>query len=120
MNSFFGVQPATTKQASFKIAAIYLAVAGAWILFSDQVLLWLIKEPHLLTRLQTIKGWLFVIASAGLIDLLIRRNVAALRREDERLREIAQGVSVASGEAFFTSLVMHLARALKADYALIC
>lgn len=97
-----------------------MLVSGVWIIFSDQALLWLVQDPRLLTRLQTAKGWFFVVGSAGIIDWLVRRNIRALRREDEKLREIAQGVSVASGEAFFTSLTRHLAKALDADCTLIC
>jgi PAS domain S-box-containing protein len=36
------------------------------------------------------------------------------------LREVAQGISVSTGEAFFESLVQHLAKALDADYAMVC
>jgi diguanylate cyclase (GGDEF)-like protein/PAS domain S-box-containing protein len=43
-----------------------------------------------------------------------------LRIVEEGLREMVQGVTEATGEAFFQFLVLHLARAVDADYAFIC
>jgi PAS domain S-box-containing protein len=71
-------------RAAWRLAGIYLAVAGAWILFSDRLLLWLVRDPARLTGLQTAKGWFFVGCTALLLAWLVRRN---LRRESEHLRQ---------------------------------
>jgi len=47
----------------------------------------------------------------------IARDVTEQRRQEEVLLNIARGVSAETGEAFFHSLVAHLASALGADYA---
>jgi formate hydrogenlyase transcriptional activator len=46
-------------------------------------------------------------------------DTIARSRTEESLLTIAKGVSAATGEMFFRSLVEHLARALEADYAFI-
>jgi len=49
----------------------------------------------------------------------IARDVTEQRRQEEILLNIAQGVSAETGEAFFQSLVAHLAPALQADVAFV-
>lgn len=55
------------------IALIYLAFGAVWIFFTDRLLVWLHLDPRLILRLQTAKGWLFVIGSAVLLYVLLRR-----------------------------------------------
>lgn len=46
-------------------------------------------------------------------------DITERKQAEETLRQIAQGVSAATGTAFFRSLVQHLAKALAVDYAFI-
>lgn len=55
------------------IALIYLAFGAVWIFFTDRLLVWLHLDAALILRLQTAKGWLFVIGSAVLLYVLLRR-----------------------------------------------
>jgi len=51
--------------------------------------------------------------------LLIARDISARRRHEQMIMNIARGVSAELGEAFFQSLVGHLARELEADFAFV-
>ncbi|HEX9080054.1 MAG TPA: GAF domain-containing protein [Desulfuromonadaceae bacterium] len=102
-----------------RIALIYAVVAGLWILFSDELLTRLSVDQVTITRLSILKGWLFVAVTAVLLWGIIRFYLTSLRRRDESVREMAQGVAAATGEEFFASLVHHLAGTLQADYALV-
>lgn len=55
------------------IALIYLAFGAVWIFFTDRLLVWLHLDAGLILRMQTAKGWLFVIGSAVLLYVLLRR-----------------------------------------------
>ena len=46
-----------------RIIVLYIVVACIWILFSDQFLQWFFSDIVLNSRLQTYKGWFFVMAS---------------------------------------------------------
>ncbi len=69
------------RTASARTALIYLGASSLWILLSDLL-------AHRLagatgwdeTILQTTKGWLFVIVTAELLYLLIRRDLRRMRR----------------------------------------
>jgi PAS domain S-box-containing protein len=88
MSPAFGEQQQSiSKSTPFKIAMIYLLVGGLWILFSDQLLTALINDLTLLTRLQTLKGWLFILISGLVLYVLIRRNFATLKHSEMALRE---------------------------------
>ena len=58
---------------SLKIALVYMVFGCAWILFSDQIILALISDAQLLTRLQTFKGWFYVLLTALLLFFYSRR-----------------------------------------------
>jgi light-regulated signal transduction histidine kinase (bacteriophytochrome) len=74
------------------IALAYLAFGALWILFTDRLLMWLDVSPERTSQLQTSKGWLFVLASAALLYLLLklaqRGTDAALQALSEREAEI--------------------------------
>ncbi|MBC7908704.1 MAG: PAS domain S-box protein [Rhodospirillaceae bacterium] len=70
-----------------RIAGLYALLSGGWIALSDRLVARLSDDPAVLTILQTAKGWAFVLATAVLMGVLIRR---ALHREltaAEALRE---------------------------------
>jgi hypothetical protein len=98
MEKFFGVRPTTDeKRLAWRIAVLYALVAGPWFFLSDQFLAILAREPEDITWLHIFNDWLYVLVTAVLLGWLVRRQVRALRREDELLRAMAQGVSVAAG-----------------------
>jgi light-regulated signal transduction histidine kinase (bacteriophytochrome) len=55
------------------IALIYLAFGAVWIFFTDRLLVWLHLDERVILRLQTAKGWLFVLGSAILLYVVLRR-----------------------------------------------
>jgi light-regulated signal transduction histidine kinase (bacteriophytochrome) len=55
------------------IALIYLVFGALWIFFTDRLLVWMHLRPELILQLQTSKGWLFVVGSALLVYLMLRR-----------------------------------------------
>jgi signal transduction histidine kinase len=81
-----GEGPAPRRLTPLRIAALYAVLGATWILFSDRVLEALVPEGPLQHQLQTAKGWFFVLATAALLQLLVRRLVAELRQRDERIR----------------------------------
>jgi len=70
------------------IGISYLAFSLLWILWSDEVLHGLISDPATLKAWQTRKGVAFVIASTGLLLLLLWREAARLARLDDDWRAI--------------------------------
>jgi len=73
-----------------KITMIYAIIGGLWILFSDQLLAALVSDPVTFTRLGTIKGWFYVIATAGLLYILIRRAEEAQRASEQQHRQMLE------------------------------
>lgn len=73
--------------AALRLAILYAIFGGIWILLSDRLLLDLLDEPHVLTRWQTWKGWVFVAVSAGLIYTIVHRELLAQTRVGAALRD---------------------------------
>jgi len=68
----------------YRIIAGYIIIGGAWIMFSDKLLIYFVRDPDLLTWIQTIKGWFYVLVTAVLFYLLLNKHLAKLRNTEQR------------------------------------
>ncbi len=68
-----------------KIALIYALAGCLWILFSDRALVSLFSDPQTLPRMQTYKGWFFIISTAAVLYWYIRRQVSLHQQVDKTL-----------------------------------
>ena len=75
----------------FNIPLIFLLVGGLYILLSDALVSALVSDPNVLTHIQTYKGWGFVIATAILLEILIRRQQAQVRQQELAKRQFLLG-----------------------------
>lgn len=75
---------------AIRIGLIYLAVSAAWIVLSDVVVHQIATSPDEVLRLQTWKGLVFVLASAGLIVWLVRRAMAQVEEGKDRLQALLE------------------------------
>ena len=66
-------------QTDLRVALWYTIFGGLWIALSDRLLAAVITDIDTLTKLQTYKGWAFVVISGLLILGLLRREIS-LRR----------------------------------------
>jgi len=77
--------PDSTKRrvewSALRVTLIYVVLGALWIAFSDRAVFSLVDDPETLTRIQTWKGWFFVLAS-GLVVYALTRS--ALRAFAER------------------------------------
>lgn len=70
-----------------KIVAIYALVGGLWILFSDTLLEFMVKDSQLMARIAIVKGWGFILVTAVILFAFIQRYVNRLNVVNETLRE---------------------------------
>ena len=65
------------------IALVYIAIGTLWIAFSDAMIEQLVDDPAALTRVQTYKGWFFVLVTGSLLFMVLYRQ---LHRDRELLK----------------------------------
>lgn len=75
------------RRIPLKITLIYIFAGSLWILLTDRILSSLVVDTATLTRLQTYKGWLFILITALLLHFLISRDIVSLRRSERELSE---------------------------------
>ena len=68
----------------YRSIAGYIIIGGFWIVFSDRILNYFIRDPDLLTRIQTFKGWFYVIVTALLFYSLLKSHLAKLRNAEQK------------------------------------
>jgi len=73
---------------ALKIAFIYLVIGSLWILFSDKIAEAVAQDRNVLTIINTVKGWGYVIVTSLLLYWLIQRYTILLRESDERRASI--------------------------------
>ena len=71
-----------------KISLIYTLAGCLWILFSDKALVTLISDPQTFARMQTYKGWIFIIITAAVLYWYIRRQISIHQQVDKTLKNI--------------------------------
>ncbi|NEQ25520.1 MAG: PAS domain-containing protein, partial [Microcoleus sp. SIO2G3] len=81
----------STKYLDGTIVIIYTFFSGFWILCSDRLLALLIHDLTLLTKLQMVKGWLFVLLTSGLLYGLVRWGMRSLQESHNLLQAIVEG-----------------------------
>jgi PAS domain S-box-containing protein len=124
-NVFGSLPPESRGQfPALKLVLTY-AVAGAlWILFSDKLVSWLVRDPATAGHVQTYKGWLFVAVTALLLWFLTQRFLNQLRRSEAVLQESERNyreVFDATADAIFihdaaTGLILRVNQAMLRMY----
>jgi signal transduction histidine kinase/ActR/RegA family two-component response regulator len=71
----------------YRIIAGYIIVGGLWIIFSDKLLSYFIRDPDLLTRIQTFKGWFYVLITAILFYSLLKSHLVKIRNAEQKAIE---------------------------------
>lgn len=74
------------KQAG-KIAFIYCVFGAAWIIASDRILVFLVRDAEVVNLIQTVKGWIYVAFTAWLVFVLARRELAQREELEKYLRD---------------------------------
>ncbi len=77
--------PALHIWGPIRIAGIYLVLGIIWILFSDQIAAKLAPNPATLTQISIYKGWGYVIVTALLLHLLVRRYTVELNKTESSM-----------------------------------
>jgi signal transduction histidine kinase/CheY-like chemotaxis protein len=67
----------------YRIIAGYIIIGGLWIIFSDKLLNYFINDPESLTRIQTFKGWFYVLITAALFYSLLKTHLVKIRTAEQ-------------------------------------
>lgn len=69
-----------------KTTCLFLCVSVLWIWLSDRAVALLFDDPHLVSLIQTFKGWFFVAATSLFLFVLFRREMARFERTQATLQ----------------------------------
>ena len=81
-----GIFAKTRKR--LRIPVLYGIFGAAWIFFSDRALAAIVRNPDALSRLQTYKGWFFILVTAVLLALLVRRDQKSMEKLNDDLEDL--------------------------------
>ncbi|MFZ5352244.1 MAG: response regulator [Bacillota bacterium] len=81
------------KRPYVKIASIYLAISIAWILLSDRFLFLFTNDIQIMTKLQTYKGWVFVIVTSYILYSLIRKEIIIKDKLRDEIMKVNEALS---------------------------
>ncbi len=78
---------------AMRIATIFAVLGFAWIAFSDRLAVRLSADPEMHARIQTIKGFLFVLMTSAVLWVLIRRTERRVRALGAEVRATVDSMS---------------------------
>jgi len=98
-----------------RVTVIYILFGSLWILFSDATLHALVNDPEAENRLQTVKGWFYVLVTGLLVFWLTRALSASLeaenrerqRVESELLRALERAEQASQTKTEFLATMSH-------------
>jgi PAS domain S-box-containing protein len=90
-----------------RVTILYLLLASAWVIFSDTFLGWFASDMAVYSRLQTYKGWGFVIVTGSLLYFYLKPRTESLltsqktllktreelRESEEKYRSLINGMT---------------------------
>lgn len=82
-----------TDRGPLKIAGVYFGFGFIWVAASDTLVLWISTSPEQVARLQTAKGWVYVLLTTALVYLLM---VIYSRQKERAHREAFRAAEVLS------------------------
>ena len=71
--------------AVLRVVAVYVVLSVLWITLSDQVVVLMFSDPRHIALVSTIKGYVFVAATASLLAIMLHRYLKAQAEESNRL-----------------------------------
>lgn len=74
-------------RTALRIALIYAAAGAVWILLSDKLVAYFIKDMQLITQIQTYKGWGFILLTAILVFLPVRQQLKIIEGLNAKLQQ---------------------------------
>jgi len=83
----FGVYEISPKRQALRITYIYFLIGSMWILFSDKLLEFLIKDPSIIFMVSIVKGWFYVLISSILIFFLIFTSIKKIVKSKAEINE---------------------------------
>lgn len=90
----------SNARGSTSIVFVYLLFGISWILFSDLLTARLFPTHHDLAVVSMIKGWLFVLLTALLLYLLIKRRIRQLEELNRQLQQTRDAHRIAEQRLF--------------------
>lgn len=81
------------KHLANNIVLIYAFFSSIWIVYSDRLLAVFTSNPQQLTQLQTLKGWVFILITSGLLYVLVRRGWKSLHTSNTLLQAVIEGTT---------------------------
>lgn len=90
-----GIRP--TREAT-KIILIYTLTGVLWILLSDKILDFLIKDNEVYDRIQLIKGWFYVSVTAVIFYFIIKQRLKLLKQANDRIVQDYTDLTAAHGK----------------------
>ncbi len=73
-----------------KVAAIYLLVAGVWIMVSDHLLDYAVRDEIMRSRVSTYKAWIYIAVTTLMLYALIRQDMLEIRSSQMALRALTR------------------------------
>jgi signal transduction histidine kinase len=87
-------EPALERSRSIAavVALLFLAAGAAWVLITDVLIYALVDDPMLIGKLETAKGWAFVIAATAVLYVVTDRAVRSLARSEATTRAVVDSI----------------------------
>lgn len=80
-----GLDDLFPKKIALRISLIYLFIGALWILASDKLLRYFVVNTQLASDISMVKGWFYVLVTAGMLYFLIKMSFSKIQSVNKEL-----------------------------------
>ncbi len=88
-----GQEHGSEQRVALTVTAIFIVTGSAWVLISDAVLYAFTRDPALVARLETAKGWSFVGLAGLLLYVVTLRSATRLTRAQAVVSAVVESIA---------------------------
>jgi len=85
-------EPATERRVALLVVLVFVVAGTAWILSTDILLYSVVHDKTVIARVETAKGWTFVVLAAALLFAVTLRSARQLTRASRALSAILESI----------------------------
>jgi PAS domain S-box-containing protein len=83
---------ATGTAGALRVVFLYAGFSGLWILLSDRAVAALFRDPATMTLVSIAKGWVFVIVTAMMLFVMVKRLVGTVANREAKLQTLIHAI----------------------------
>jgi PAS domain S-box-containing protein len=83
---------AVGTKGALRVVFLYAGFSALWILLSDRAVQAFVPQPEVMTQISILKGWVFVLVTATMLFVMVKRLVGDVTSRESKLQTLIHAI----------------------------